>query len=254
MKYLILIFLFIPFLFFGQDVISGKVLNTEEKEWVHIFNKTYNQYTITNKEGEFEIAVRINDTLVFSAIQFQLKEVVVTKEIINSMMMSVLLENQVNELQAVYLSPSLLSGDLLFDSREIKTKAQVTASTLNLPNSNVKRLSLAERKLFTASSSKGVVSLDPIINAISGKTKKLKQSLQYEKQISEDDMVFNEFKEAMLKDFKIPENNLYHFLYFASEDKIYSQILNTNSNIVIYDFIKAKSKTYLAQQNNQQNK
>lgn len=53
----------------------------------------------------------------------------------------------------------------------------------------------------------------------------------------------------MRDDFSIPEDKLYHFIYYVSDDKLFNQIVKSNSNIIIFDFIKAKSKTYLAQQN-----
>ena len=148
MRYTFYILLIFPFVIFGQKSISGKVMNSGEIESIHVFNKTYNKYTITDQQGMFKIPIRINDTLVFSAIQFKLKEVVISNVIFNSMQLSVLLKEQVNELDAVYIKPNL-SGDLLEDSRNIKTKDVLTAKTLNLPNAHVIPPTQAERKLYT---------------------------------------------------------------------------------------------------------
>jgi len=252
-------FFFAPMLFFGQKTLSGKVINSGEKEWIHVFNKTYNKYTITDEEGEFKIPVRINDTLVFSAIQFELKEIVISETLINEMFFKVLLKVQVNELDAVYIKRNL-SGDLLADAKRIKTKDKVTARTLGLPNSHVIPPTQAERRLQTASNFSpqlggslggvgGAVSLDAVINAISGRTKKLKNLVRQERLTIVENSVFEGFNQVMLDDFKIPKDKLYDFLYYASADKLFGQIVKTKSNIIIYDFIKAKSKTYLALQN-----
>lgn len=245
MKQLVYVLFFVPVLFFGQKTLSGKVINSEEKEWIHVFNKTYNKYTITDEEGEFKIPVRINDTIVFSAIQFQLKEIVISETIINEILLSVLLKEQVNELDAVYIKPNL-SGDLLADTKRIKTKKVVTAKTLGLPNSHVIPPSQAERRLYTATSAS---SIDALINAISGRTKKIKNLVKLERKSIVENSVFEGFNQIMLDDFKIPEDKLFDFLYYASADALFIQIVKTNSNIIIYDFIKAKSKTYLALQN-----
>ncbi len=246
MKQLVYILFFVPILFFGQKTLSGKVINSGEKEWIHVFNKTYNKYTITDQDGEFKIPVRINDTIVFSAIQFQLKEIIVSETIINEMFLSVLLKEQVNELDAVYIKPNL-SGDLLADTKRIKTKKVVTAKTLGLPNAHVIPPTQAERKLYTATHSDGGV--DAIINAISGRTKKLKNLVKLERKSLIENSVIEGFNQIMLEDFKIPEDKLFDFLYYASDDELFAQIVKTKSNIIIYDFIKAKSKTYLALQN-----
>jgi hypothetical protein len=246
MRYTFYILLIFPFVIFGQKSISGKVMNSGEIESIHVFNKTFNKYTITDQQGMFKIPIRINDTLVFSAIQFKLKEVVISNVIFNSMQLSVLLKEQVNELDAVYIKPNL-SGDLLADSRNIETKDVLTAKTLNLPNAHVIPPTQAERKLYTATHSDGGV--DAIINAISGRTKRLKKIVRLENKTNKENLVYANFKEIMRDDFNIPEDKLYHFIYYVSDDKIFNQIVKSNSNIIIYDFIKAKSKTYLAQQN-----
>jgi len=250
MKLVVYMLFFASLFLYGQKTISGKITNSGEKEWIHVFNKTYNKYTITDEDGAFKIPVRINDTLVFSAIQFQLKEVVITEAIINNMLLSVLLKEQVNELDVVYIRPNL-SGDLLVDSRQIKTKKVITAETLGLPNADVIPPTQAERKLYTAThTGGGIIPVETIINAISGRTKMLKNLVKLEKKSIAENVVFNGFNQIMLDDFKIPENKLYDFLYYVSADQLFGQIVKTKSNIIIYDFIKAKSKTYLALQNN----
>ncbi len=245
MKYLIYIIIFLPVIALSQKTISGSVVSNAEKEFIHVFNKTYNKYTITNQQGEFSIPVRLNDTIVFSGLQYKIKELVVTKNVINSLILSVVLEEQVNELDAVYIKPNL-SGDLLADSQKIKTKKQITAKSLNLPNAHVIPLTQSERKLYTASHSGPI---GAIVNAISGRTKMLKKNIKQEKKSSNENKVFDEFQEIMLSDFKIPNEKLYHFLFYASNDKIFNQVVKSNNNIVMYDFLKAKSKTYLALQN-----
>jgi len=222
----------------------GKVNNSVDVEGVHVFNKTYHKYTITNNKGEFSILVRVNDTIVFSGIQFQLKELVVTPEVLNKQPLLVLLDEKVNELDVVYIKPTL-SGDLFKDVQQIKTKQQVTAKTLGLPNAHVIHPSQAERRLYTAKFS----SVDALINAISGRTKMLKKMAGYVKKTNLENSVVSSFSQIMMDDFKIPEDKLFDFLYYASSDELFSQIVKTNSNIIIYDFIKAKSKTYLALQN-----
>jgi len=246
MKLITCILFFCSIFSFGQMKLVGKVTNSVDVEGIHVFNKTYHKYTITNNKGEFTIPVRVNDTIIFSGIQFQLKELVVTPEVINKQPLLLLLDEQVNELDLVYIKPTL-SGDLFKDAQQIKTKKQVTAKTLGLPNAHVIPLSQAERRLYTATSASSPV--DALINAISGRTKMLKKMAGYAKKTKLEDSVVSSFSQIMMEDFKIPEDKLFDFLYYTSSDRLFSQIVKTNSNIIIYDFIKAKSKTYLALQN-----
>jgi len=246
MKLITCIFFFCSIFSFAQLKLVGQVTNSVDVEGVHVFNKTFHKYTITNNKGEFSILTRLNDTIIFSGIQFKLKELVVTPEVISRQSLAVLLEEKVNELDVVYIKPTL-SGNLFKDAQQIKTKQQVTAKTLGIPNAHVIPPSQAERRLYTATSASSPV--DALINAISGRTKMLKKMVEYAKKNKLENSVVASFSQIMIDDFKIPEDKLFDFLYYASSDVLFSQIVKTNSNIIIYDFIKEKSKTYLALQN-----
>ncbi len=77
----------------------------------------------------------------------------------------------------------------------------------------------------------------------------LKRNLEFERKSKKQEQVYRDFKEIIEYDFKIPNDKIYHFLYYAADDKIFDQIIKTKNNIVIFDFMKTKSKTYLALQN-----
>ncbi len=252
MKFIIFNLILFPFFIFGQKTISGSIVSNAEKEFIHVYNKTFNKYTVTNNEGEFNIAVRLNDTIVFSGLQYKLKELVVTKNVINSSFISVVLEEQINELDAVYIKPNL-SGNLLVDSRNIKTKNNVNAISLGLPNAGKPKLSSSERKLKTASEFKlnieniggRPVSIDPLINAISGKTKRLKRNVEFERKVRNEDIVYQKFKDVIQRDFNIPKDELFRFLYFASDDINFNKIVALKKYLILYEFLNKKSKVYL---------
>lgn len=238
------LFLLLSFPSFSQTLLKGEIANSGDNEGIRVFNKTYHKYTITDANGQFEIEAKFNDTIVFSAVQYQLKQLIVTKELLDKTYSYILLEEQINELDAVYIKPKL-SGDLLADTQRIKTKELFTAKTIGLPNAHVKPPTPSERKLYTATHSGGGLPIDALINAISGRTKMLKKHIQLERKANLENSVYNTFENTMLYDFKIPKDKIHDFLYYASSDKLFAQIVKTNSNIIIYDFMQAKSKNYL---------
>jgi len=120
MKELICIILFCPIIIFGQKNEAGKVVGSGDVEGVHVFNQTLQNYTITNANGEFEIPIRINDTVVFSAIKYELKTVILTKENINNVFLEVLLTEKTNQLDEVHIGLKL-TGNLEKDIKSIKT-------------------------------------------------------------------------------------------------------------------------------------
>ncbi len=83
-------------------------------------NITANKATITNNNGFFAITVKLNDTLVFSAVQFKKKRVVVTQDILELELVSVPLDDGITELDEVVVTPYNLTGDISKDLRLLK--------------------------------------------------------------------------------------------------------------------------------------
>ena len=118
---------------------------------VHIMNTSAGNATISDEEGEFSIDVTLGDTLLFSAVQYKRKSLVISASILESKIAFITLEEFVNELDEVVVRPYNLSGDLIRDMQQMKIDAVVTASTLGLPNAYVKPMMQSERLLREAS-------------------------------------------------------------------------------------------------------
>ena len=152
--------------------LEGKVYSKDgDVAATHVLNTTSKRATITDVNGFFSIPVRLNDTLVFSAVQFKKKEIVVTLSIYESTQLRVPLEDILTVLDEVVVTPYNLSGDITKDLLTLDLEPVVTAGTLGLPNANVRVITKAERELFEATSGGGLVPITPILNAISGRRK-----------------------------------------------------------------------------------
>ena len=89
MRFLLnILFLFLSInISFSQDDyrtwIKGKVLyKNVSVPSANVINNTSQAATTTNDDGEFEIEVKLNDKLIFSSVQYQIREINVTKEIL----------------------------------------------------------------------------------------------------------------------------------------------------------------------------
>lgn len=87
----------------------------DDIEGIVVYNKSLNQATITNADGEFEINARIEDKLEITAMQYQTFTVVVDKSIIDNKKMTVFLNESVNLLDEVVVTPYDLSGNVKAD-------------------------------------------------------------------------------------------------------------------------------------------
>ena len=134
-----IIFLFFSFFSFSQvnnqNFIEGTVYNDNSYsiEGVHVLNITSNEATITDSDGNFKIFVNLNDELIFSAIQFKRKKIIMDKGVFDSLSINVYLEEFVNELDEVILNSSGLSGSLMNDLKNSGIVDNVNFDDLGIP-------------------------------------------------------------------------------------------------------------------------
>ena len=231
-----------------SQTIEGRVLNVEEDVAnVHVFNLTTNKATITSTDGYFSISAKLNDTIRFSAIQFTRKELVVNQEMMDGFIV-VKLSTSLTELEEVVVWPHMLSGDLLKDMDAIEIEAIITASTLDLPNANVRERIQSERMLYTGRTwdfQINSVKLDPLINAISGRTKMLKRGLARDLKESEYNKLYDELdKSFLVNELKIPKDRIHDFYYYCESDSSFDSIVQLKVKGDILHYMVSKSIAY----------
>ncbi|UZO80799.1 carboxypeptidase-like regulatory domain-containing protein [Aquimarina sp. ERC-38] len=119
-KLLLLLFLVTVGCVIAQEkdiTITGKINAPvgDDVEGIVIYNKSLNQATITNKKGEFEINAALDNKIEITAMQYQTFTVVVDKSIIDTKKMTVYLNESVNLLDEVVVTPYDLSGNVKAD-------------------------------------------------------------------------------------------------------------------------------------------
>lgn len=118
------LFLFSSILF-AQEVdrkpIMGQVLyrssNVVDEQ---VINTTTEDYTITDENGRFRIDVAVGDELVFMAVNYELKHLVITQEIIDNNRIVVEVNEKVNVLDEVVISPENRAKFLELKNEEFK--------------------------------------------------------------------------------------------------------------------------------------
>jgi len=208
-------------------------------------NISTNRATITDGNGFFQIAANLNDTLLFSAVQFKKKEIIVSREILQQRFLRVELEDALTELDEVVVTPYNLTGDITKDIDIIKIESVVTSSTLDLPNAYVLPITKAERELFEATTGGGIIPINPILNGISGRTKMLKQRIERNKLYSRTERVKAFYADSLfLTDLKIPIEKIDDLLYFCEVDSKFQSVVDTHDRLKIWEFIRKKSILY----------
>lgn len=234
----------------GQEIVSKKLEGRVYSEdgdvaATHVLNVTTERATITDINGFFAIPVSLNDTLVFSAVQYKRKEIFITQSLLESKSVFIPLEEALTELDEVVVTPYNLTGDMFRDLLNLNIDPVVTASTLGLPNAYVKPISKAERELFAATSNP-IMSLDPLINTITGRKKMLKKRVERNKKYARTERIRAFYIDSLYTtELKIPEVKINDFLYFCEVDTTFQSLVDTHDRLAIWEFLKGKSLIYL---------
>jgi len=231
---------------FSSDKIEGRVYSKDgDVAATHVLNITTERASITDENGFFTIPAKLYDTIVFSAIQFKRKEIVVTADMLESKMLSIPLEEALTELDEVVVMPYNLTGNIFRDTKRTDVEPVVTASTLGLPNAYVKVPTMAERQLFEATSGGGLVPLNPILNGISGRTKMLKERLARNQKYARTQRVRDMYADSLFRiEFKIPEEKIDDFMYFCEVDSVFQATVDTHDRFKIWDYMRVRSSLY----------
>lgn len=95
-----------------------------------------------------------------------------------------------------------------------------------------------DRKIYTATGGGNILSVDLIINSISGRLKKLK----FQKKLVEEDeavlKILTEYKFNLATNFNIHKDNEYQFLYFCVKDSLFKKEYSKNK----FEFIQFLQK------------
>lgn len=236
-------------LFFAQTfaqsstltLLKGKITSQiKELNEVNVVNLRSESNTTTDKYGNFTMFVKVGDTLQFSGLQIITKKVVIDENDVAKKLYVVNLEAKVIPLDEV----------------EIKQYPNINAVSLGILQKPAKQYTPAERKLRTATGlyptanvgtmMGGSIGLDPVINAITGRTAMLKKELQVERKeylLQKIEYMFKE--EYFIESLKIPKEYLRGFWYYAVEDPKLAEALNTKNKMMARFIFSDLATNYL---------
>ncbi len=231
MKKLLLLVVLIacPFLVNAQERISlkGRVQVGEAGlNDIFIINTTAIAETKTDVSGNFTISAQPGDELVIYSPKITTRKFVLKEQSFANQPLVITVNAQAYELDEV-----VMDRDRSIDE-----------VSLGLVPKDQKQYTVAERRVFAATS--GL--LDPLINAITGRTKMLKKELETErKQQMLDNLRGICTEEDIIKEMKIPEEYVEGFLYYTIEDRELSQAMKEGNNAAARFLLNGIADKYL---------
>jgi hypothetical protein len=229
MKFQIL-FLFFCFPIFGfaQSTelvfLKGKlVCSIKNLSDVNVTNLR-SETTTVSVNGDYSMFVKVGDTIQFSSIQIETKKVII----------------QESDLAKSLFVSSLEPKVIPLDEVEIKEYKNINAVSLGILDKPAKKYTVAERRLYAASSSP----LDGLLNAISGRTDLLKKELEVEKKEALLKKIEYQFDpEYFTNNLKIPQEYVKGFWYYAiQEPRLVNEINSKNKSMAKFIFAELATK------------
>ncbi len=236
---LLLLFVLSPIFIFSQDgattLLRGKVLyrNTSVAN-ENVINISTERATITNEQGEFEIRVKNGDKLAFTAMNYQMKTVEITEEILKNNRLVVEVNEKITELDQVIVTPEDRQAYIELKNEEFKQVDYYTDKSTEVTNYAIP---VSQRGM------KDGINFVNIYKALfnSNKDKNQDQSKvllpsQVLRQVYDD--------EFFVMDLNIPQDQIDEFLFYV-DDKLPSQTLMKRSHeFELIDFLVDQSKDF----------
>lgn len=223
---LFLLMFVVPVTVFAQSkLLKGKVVSgVLPINEVLIVNINAEREVKTNQQGLFSINAKVDDTIMVTgpdvmSFRFTVKE-------------SSFYYEQIVQV--------ILTSDYKLEELVIESDKGLTAEALGIVPKGQKKYTPQERKLYTAGDFKayhligllgGGLPVDPIINAINGRTKMLKKTVNIEKKESAIDVLNGMFTdEEVVNNFKIPKEYVQGFFFYCVEDFQFTEAIRANND------------------------
>ncbi|QBN18785.1 hypothetical protein [Flavobacterium nackdongense] len=204
-----------------EKLIHGKIsVASGSVEGVNIMNLVNEKSSMSDSNGEFYILAKADDLLVFSAVNLEYHRRSIEESDLKSDIVIIKMISKTTELKEV----------------QVNNYPEINAVSLGISPKGIKKYTPAERKLATASSMRlNPMGLDPLLNAISGRTKMLKKDVEVEKKLRSlsimnalytDDAYFTQT-------LKIPADYIKGFQYYCIENNGFAEALKTKNKTKI---------------------
>jgi archaeosine-15-forming tRNA-guanine transglycosylase len=238
-KGLLLLALMISALAFGQEadrrLLRGKVLYRNSNVVnENVINATAEEATITDDNGEFLIPVKAGDRLVFTAVNYQLKVVIITEDILRKNRLVVEVIEKVRELEEVVVSPENQEKFLEMQNEDFKGyEYEIDRGT--------KTENIALNRSVT-----GMQDGLNFVNIFKALFKSRKQKGEEKPDIKVSEVLRQVYDDRFfVVDLKLPPEKIDEFLLYC-DDKIPSNtLLRKENEFQLIDFLVTHSKTYL---------
>ncbi|MGB5555413.1 MAG: hypothetical protein WBM83_12195 [Flavobacteriaceae bacterium] len=225
-------------LFFAQDddrrLLRGQVLyRNVSVPNENVINVTAEHATITDHDGRFAIAVKEGDDIAFTAVNFEIEVVTITKEILKKNRLVVEVNEKVTELDEVVVTPENQEKFLQVKNEQFKDFEYEQDRSTEVENIGMQ-------------STKGLQDGINFVNIFKAllKSNKGKEETGPKLKVSEVlRSVYND--EFFVVDLKLPQDKIDAFLLYCDAKMPEQALLKKSNEFELIDFLVTHSKSFL---------
>ena len=236
MKFKLLIFFLIfQVIAFAQDrtPIKGRLIyRNVNVVAANVVNITAQINTITDGEGAFEIPVKTGDEVVFSSVQYMIRTVEITPEIIQKNRLIITVNEKINALEEVVITPDDAEKFLNLKEEEFKGFDYERDKSTRLENTIVR-----QGQLNNGLNLINVAKL--IAKIVSNKTEEEKRNLKPSEVLS---YVFD--ISFFKSDLELRDDQIVGFLEYIDDNLPSQKLLNQSQQFQLIDYLIMQSKKY----------
>lgn len=240
-----------------RTLVNGtiKMPEGDNTQGISVYNLNTNRGTVSNIAGKFTLSVRVNDSIRVSSMQFQEFTIIIDKGVIDSQQLNIEINEVVNLLPEVIVSPYDLTGNVKVDISRMSVPG--VPDTLTAANSMglyfeadaAPDLQSMPRNQALAMSQTRLVNGINFVNLFKEIliTNKRDQIQRPEADINMDvRALFNDqfFKE----NFEIELQNINEFIYYADHNGLDEEMLKEGNELDLIEFLLVQSKKFKKEQ------
>lgn len=236
MKFKLLVFFLIfQVIAFAQDRIPIKgrlIYRNVNVVAANVVNITAQINTITDGEGAFEIPVKTGDEVVFSSVQYMIRTVEITPEIIQKNRLIITVNEKINALEEVVITPDDTEKFLNLKEEEFKGFDYERDKSTRLENTIVRQGQL--------NNGFNLINLAKLIaKIVSNKTEEEKRNLKPSEILS---YIFD--ISFFKSDLELRDDQIVGFLEHIDDNLPSQKLLNQSQQFQLIDYLIMQSKKY----------
>lgn len=241
MRYFTILILILCFPFIhNSQTLKGKVYDaTGTVKNIKVYNETQKQLTITNKEGDFSIIAKVNDTLLFESLFYHPKAIILKDSHFEDIAVFEL-KKIVNELDEVEIMAEPEQPEFVLETYNVELQNMLKEDIKNNPHLY---------KPADATYGVDFVALIGLVVKLLKKKDKYKAPIYQPITYTQMDSLFNKSsffnKKLMTENLKIPKDKIYLFYDFCEAKYISSKLLKNENKMQLLEQLVLNSQLFL---------